>query len=170
MSKYKYAIIWLVLAVGIACLTGSLNLPTYHRLAEKGVSGSATIVELLPQFHNTVRYEYHVAGQTYQGRMGSRPPNPPSEQLGIGQSVVIYYDPEHPEVSVLGEPKAMFDGETFPVMLAALVLPSFAVFGLSQAHYQASSVLANPSVTTFVGLAICLAFLIVFIIRLAKGI
>jgi hypothetical protein len=67
----KYAIIWLVLAFVIACLVWSQNLPTFHRLAENGVSENATIVELLPQIHNTVRYEYRVAGQTYQGRMGS---------------------------------------------------------------------------------------------------
>jgi len=127
----KYAIIWLGLAVGIGCLVGSLNLPTFHRLAEKGVSEKATIVELLPKFHNTVRYEYQVAGETYQGRMGSSRPNPPSEQLGIGQSVVIYYDPEHPQVSVLGDPKGMFYEETFAVMFAALMGSTFIVLRLA---------------------------------------
>ena len=132
----KYAILWLVLAVVIACVVGSLNLPTNHRLAEKGVSENATIVELLPQIHNTVHYEYQVAGQTFQGRMGSRQPNPPSEQLGVGQSVVIYYDPEHPEVSVLGDPKLMFSGEIFPVVLAALGGPTFIVFVLARREYE----------------------------------
>ena len=131
----KYVILWLVLAVAIGCLVGSQNLPTYHRLAERGVSGKATIVELLPQIHNTVRYEYQVAGQTYQGRMGSRQPNPPTEQLGVGQSVVIYYAPEHPEISVLGDPKLMFSGETFPVLLAALIGPTFIVFVLARREY-----------------------------------
>ena len=131
----KYVILWLVLAVAIGCLVGSQNLPTYHRLAERGVSGKATIVELLPQIHNTVRYEYQVAGQTYQGRMGSRQPNPPTEQLGVGQSVVIYYAPEHPEISVLGDPKLMFSSETFPVLLAALIGPTFIVFVLARREY-----------------------------------
>jgi hypothetical protein len=138
--RMKYAIIWLVSAVVIACVIGSQNLPTFHRLAEKGVSEKATIVELLPQIHNTVRYEYQVAGQTFQGRMGSRQPNPPSEQLGVGQSVVIYYDPEHPEVSVLGDPKLMFSSETAPVMLAALIFPTFIVFVLAWREYEGKKV------------------------------
>ena len=141
----KYVILWLVLAVAIGCLVGSQNLPTYHRLAERGVSGKATIVELLPQIHNTVRYEYQVAGQTYQGRMGSRQPNPPTEQLGVGQSVVIYYAPEHPEVSVLGDPKLMFSSETFPVLLAALIGPTFIVFVLARREYERKTVNAKAA-------------------------
>lgn len=138
----KYAIIWLVLAVVIGCLIGSQNLPTFHRLAERGVSEEAAVVELLPQYHNTVRYEYHVAGKTFQGQMGSRPPNPPSEQLGVGQSVVICYDPMHPEISVLGDPQLMFNSETVPVLLAAFMGPTFIVFVLAQREYESKKV--NP--------------------------
>src|ERR1700761_3105067 len=127
----KYVILWLVLAVIIGCMIGSQDLPTYHRLAERAISGKATVIELLPQQHNTLRYEYQVAGQTYQGRMGSRQPNPPAEQLGVGQSVVIYYDPEHPEVSVPGDPRLMFNNEMFLVALAALMAPTFIVFILA---------------------------------------
>jgi hypothetical protein len=49
------------------------------------------------------------------------------EQLAVGQSVVIYYDPEHPEISVLGDPKPMLKNETISVALAALVVPTFLV-------------------------------------------
>ena len=138
----KYAILWLVLAVVTGFFIGSQNLPTFHRLAERGVSENATVVELLPQFHKTVRYEYHVAGQAYQGRMGSRAPNPPSEQLGVGQSVIICYDPEHPDVSVLGDPKLMFSSETVPVLLAAFMAPTFIVFVLARREYESKKV--NP--------------------------
>lgn len=123
----RYILTWLVLSVVIAIGIGSLNWPSYHHLAKRGVSGRATVIELLPKIHNTLRYEYHVAGQTFQGQMQSWLPNPPLEQLGIGQSLVIYYDPEHPEKSVLGDPKPMLVNETISVALAAILFPTFFV-------------------------------------------
>jgi hypothetical protein len=93
----RYIFTWLGLSVVVAIGIGSLSWPGDHHLAERGVSGRATVIELLPKIHNTLRYEYHVAGQTFQGQMQSWLPNPPVEQLGVGQSLVIYYDPEHPE-------------------------------------------------------------------------
>ncbi len=123
----RYVITWLVLAVVIAIGVGSLTLLSYRRMAVRGASGQATVIELLPQIHNTVRYEYHVAGRTFQGQMQSWSPNPSLEQLAVGQSVFIYYDPEHPEASVLGDPKPMLKNETISVALAAFVVPTFLV-------------------------------------------
>ena len=115
----------MVLAVVIAIGIGSLNCPFYRRMAVRGVSGQATVIELLPQMHDTVRYEYHVAGRAFRGQWQSRSPNPPSEHLAVGQSVVIYYDPENPGASVLGYPKPMLKNETMSVALAALAVPTF---------------------------------------------
>lgn len=123
----RYAITWLVLATVIAVGIGSLNWPAYHRLVEVGVSGQASVLELLPKIHNTVRYEYHVGGHMFEGQMQSWQPNPPLEQLRVGQPLVIYYDPQHPAQSVLGNPKPMLQNETISVALAAIVFPSFIV-------------------------------------------
>ena len=123
----KYAITWLLLAIVIAVGIGSLNWPAYRRMAAQRISGKATVVELLPKIHNTVRYEYKVGGQTFQGQMQSWQPNPPLEQLGVGQSLVIYYDPQRPEASVLGDPKPILRNETVSVLLAAFAVPTFVV-------------------------------------------
>jgi|SRR3954471_1581540 hypothetical protein len=123
----RYAITWLVLATAIAIGIGSLNWPAYHRLAVRGVSGQASVVELLPKFHNTVRYEYRVGEKVFEGQMQAWQPNPPLEQLRVGQPLVIYYDPQHPEQSVLGDPKAILQNETVSVALAAIGVPSFIV-------------------------------------------
>jgi hypothetical protein len=93
----------------------------------RGVPAQATVSELLPQIHDTLRYEYHVAGRGFQGQMQSWSPNPPLEQLSVGQSLVIYYDPEHPEESVLGDPAPMLKNETISIALAAILLPGFFV-------------------------------------------
>jgi Protein of unknown function (DUF3592) len=123
----KYAITWMVLAIVIAVGIGSLNWPAYCRMAARGVSGKATVVELLPKIHNTVRYEYAVGGQTFQGQMQSWQPNPSLEQLSVGQSLVIFYDPQQPDASVLGDPKPILRNETISVLLAAFGVPTFVV-------------------------------------------
>ena len=61
----------------------------------------------------------------FQGQMQSGPPNPPLEQLSIGQSLAIYYDPEHPEDSVLGDPKPIFKIETISIDSLLLVYLRF---------------------------------------------
>ncbi len=123
----RYALTWLALALAIAVVIGRLNWPAYRRIAAVGVRGQATVVELLPNIHNTVRYEYFVAGRAFQGQMQSWQPNPSLQQLGVGEPLVIYYDPQHPEESVLGDPKPMFQNETISVGLAAVVFPTFVV-------------------------------------------
>ena len=123
----RYAITWLVLATVVAVGIGSLNWPSYHRLAVAGVPGQATVVELLPKTHNTVRYEYRVGGQVFEGQMQAWQPNAPLEQLRVGQPLIIYYDPQHPAQSVLGDPKPILQNEIVSVALAAIGVPSFIV-------------------------------------------
>jgi hypothetical protein len=126
-ALFRLAITWLLLAILIAICMGNVNWPAYRRLAARGVSGRATVVELLPQAHDLVRYQYAVDGQTFQGQMQSWQPNPPFEQLRIGQSLVVFYDPRHPDASVLGDPKPILRNETVSVLLAAFGMPTLVV-------------------------------------------
>ena len=125
----RYLIAWLALAVVVGIGIGNLNWPNYRRMVVRGVSGQATVVELLPKIHNTVRYEYRVARQSFQGQMQSWQPNPPLEQLRVGEPLVIYYDPGHPEDSVLGDPRSMLRNETISIALAAVGLPTLLIVG-----------------------------------------
>jgi len=127
LMTMRYVLTWLLLAAVFAIGIGSLNWPAYHRMALQGVLGQATVIELHPEFHNTVRYEYCVAGRTFRGQMQSWGPNPELQQLSVGQPLVIYYNPEHPEASVLGDPKPILKNETQSVALAALLFPTFIV-------------------------------------------
>jgi len=121
----RYVLTWVSLVVAVAIGFGSLNWWSYRRLADRGALTQATIIELMPKVHNTLRYEYHVAGRAFQGQMQSWPPNPTWDKLGIGQSVIIFYDPEHPETSVFGDPKPMLRNESISVALAAILFPTF---------------------------------------------
>jgi hypothetical protein len=141
----KYMLTWFALTVVFTIGIGSLNWPAYHRMAVRGISGQATVIELHPEFHNTVRYEYRVAGQTFRGQMQSWGPNPELRQLSVGQPLVIYYDSEHPETSVLGDPRPMLKNETVSVALAALLFPTFIVLVWA---WRTSRKHANQRVTT----------------------
>lgn len=123
----KYAITWLVLAVAIAIGWGSLDLPSYRRLVTQGIRAEGKIIELHPEHHNTARYGYLVAGQTFVGQKQSWQPNPPLEEMRVGQTVVVYYDPESPEQSVLGDPKPILQNEIISIALAAVIGPAFIV-------------------------------------------
>jgi hypothetical protein len=96
----KWAMLWLILAVVFALGIGSLNVPLFNRLITNGVREQATAVKLTPEFHNTVCYEYQVGGMKFEGQSQSWLPNPPLEQIKVGESLVIYYDPLNPSRSV----------------------------------------------------------------------
>jgi Protein of unknown function (DUF3592) len=75
--------------------------------------------------HATVRYRYNVDGREFFGQRQPRPPNPSFERLAEGAPLTVWYDPEHPEVSVLGLPGALLQGEAISVMLWAVIAPTF---------------------------------------------
>ena len=136
----KYAVLWFVLVIAIAGGLGCLNVPTYRQLVAYGVPGRATVVELLPANHNSLRYEYQVDGRTLQGQMQSWPPNPPLEQIKVGQTVVIYYDSAHPGVSVLGNPHGMLENKITSVGLAAIGLPTLLVIAWVYSNFRKQAV------------------------------
>lgn len=123
----KYVIVWLVLALVFTVGVGCFNLPAFYKLSTLGVLGSATVTEVTPEYHNTLRYQYQVGGGTYQGRMQTWTPNPGLDQIKVGQQVVIYYDPKNPGLSVPGDPKRMLKNEILSVALVGLVFPSLIV-------------------------------------------
>jgi hypothetical protein len=123
----RYTLTWIALALAIAVGIGSINLPFLTRLTSRGVVGHGVVLELLPKIHNTVRYEYLVSGRKIEGQTQSSSPNNPPEQLKVGQSLVVCYDPLHPESSVLGYPRPILINEIVSVLLAATLGPTLIV-------------------------------------------
>jgi hypothetical protein len=126
----KWAILWLVIAATVAFVIGSLNVPHFYRLVMSGVQAKATVLELTPQIHGSVRYEYLVGGRKFEGQRAPWRPNPPMEQIKAGESLEIYYDPVSPAISVPGDPKPMLMNELISVGMACLLVPTAIVFTL----------------------------------------
>jgi hypothetical protein len=123
----KFVLAWLTLAAAVVFGLGSLNWRAYRGLAVRGVTCQASVTEITLSHHNTVRYTYLVDGRPYAGQTQTGLPNPPPEQLKIGDKLIAYYDSIHPEISVLGDPNAILHNETLFIALAAIVIPTVLV-------------------------------------------
>jgi hypothetical protein len=124
----RYVAIWIVLMLAFLIGLGNVNWIGLHRLTIRGVSGDGVVTELTPENHDRVYYTYQVAGNTFDGRGQSWPPNRSS--LSVGDSVVIWYDPEQPKISVLGNPRPMLRNETISILLVTLFCPALIVITL----------------------------------------
>ena len=85
-------IIWLALTVIFALLK-------YRRLAKWGVAIEGQVIAKEPGNHQFIRYSDSVGQQTYSGLGNAGRGNPAFEQLNIGDSVKVFYDPDDPKDS-----------------------------------------------------------------------
>jgi hypothetical protein len=131
----KWLIVWLVSAIAIAFVIGNLNVPLYEHLITRGVPAKATVVELTPQNHGRVRYVYHVGGTRFERQDSPSPPNA-TGQVAVGESLIIYYDPLNPFLSVAGDPKPRLTNELIAIAMAALILPTLIVFILKSKEQE----------------------------------
>src|SRR5436190_6982616 len=122
--KMKYAIAWFVLACLLGIFLSQLNWVAYLKLMRRGLRTEGTVIQAIPEMHGTVRYSYEAGGRKYEGQTQPTMPNPPIDRLKPGAVVTIYYDPQTPEKSVLGNPNLLFRNETITIVLVVLLLPT----------------------------------------------
>jgi hypothetical protein len=123
-----YVAAWACLAIASAVLMGMINLPLYWTLAKRGVPVTGSVMEITAKIHNTVRYQYVVAGQTYNGQARPFPPNAATQQQKEGAELSVYYDPQSPNRSVLGAPGLMLHNEIIFVISEAIFMSSSVLF------------------------------------------
>jgi hypothetical protein len=123
----RYVLVWLCIALACALLAASFNWSGYHRLATHGVRTTGTVTAVLPEDHASARYRYEVGGQSLEGQFSPWPPNPPLEDLRVGEVVTVWYDPTSPGYSVLGDPGPILRNETETVLLGPLWLATWVV-------------------------------------------
>ncbi len=118
--------------LGILCffifsaLIGSRNLKKYEILAENGKKAEmATVLLKEPTNHQFVNYTYQVHGIRYEGSGRAGNGNPEFEQLNSGDIVTVFYDPNSPEISILGNPQIWFEQEQNSVYYGSLIMATF---------------------------------------------
>jgi len=122
------AIIWLVMACGMYYGIGSLNMPKFNTLSQRGVETIGKITKLEPRNHASVSYSFFAKnGKGYFNIGHSGFENPDFNALAIGQTVIVFYDDKNPDTSSLGYPKDQRKNELISLIMAAVGIPTFMV-------------------------------------------
>lgn len=76
-----------------------------RRLSKVGIRTTGRIVELLPHQHQSVRYEFEAGGRRYVKLGGVSSIGKTPLNMSIGDIVPLYYRPDDPTVSWIGNPE-----------------------------------------------------------------
>ena len=110
--------------------TQFLNWFEYRHLAQVGIKAVGRVTAKEPENHNFVRYTFQVNGKSYDGIGSAGGENPEFEELRIGTNVNIYYDPENPDFSFLGNPHKQAASATAGVIFTSLIGSLLSMLGL----------------------------------------
>ena len=117
-------LMWLALALTFAGIgSAALDWAKWHGLAERGVEAEGRVIAKEPENHEFVRYSYVVGGETYSGVGSAGRGNPEFEQLNTGDRVKVFYDPDNPNESILGDPQEQASSINRGVLFLAVVGP-----------------------------------------------
>lgn len=123
--------IWL----GITCIfalfaTSKLDPGKYRGLASKGVAVQGRVTGKEPENHQFLVYSYTVGQAVYSGKGNAGRGNPSFEQLKVGDPVKVYYDPDSPQISFLGDPIEQSASVSKAVIFMTILGPIILVMGL----------------------------------------
>ncbi len=135
LRLFAIGLTWLALA-GLSLAIGLVFFNPFpdYRLAKSSVRTEGRVTALEPANHEIVRYAYRV-GAEYNGSGHGGSGNPVFRNLRVGESVIVFYDPAHPEVSSLGYPEGPLSGNLWGVISTTLFLPICIIFVLYRLGY-----------------------------------
>ena len=123
----RFLLLWLIGALLIALGLGRVNLPGLYSLTRRGIETCGTLTAFESNNHRTVHYSYEVNGKMYSG----------IQQGGAGERVTalssrcqgyeVFYLPEAPHISCIGDPLPMLWNEVITLFLVILIFPPFAL-------------------------------------------
>ena len=95
------------------------------RFEKKGVSIYGKAIEKYPENHATIKYSYEIEGKQFFGFGNAGNGNAGFDEIRIGQKVIVFYDRESPEISMMGYPQSSFQANKFAIILSAIFFPIF---------------------------------------------
>ena len=124
-------LIYVVLVIFFALIGLTvLEWPKYQKLSRDALKTVGRVVGKEPSNHNFVRYSFEVDHMLFAGIGNAGGENPSFDELKVGDSVIVYYDPEDPNRSFLGNPKSQATSATTGVIFIALVGSVLSIIGL----------------------------------------
>lgn len=101
-----FIVAWVLLSVsmytGASAIFDSSGLKFFE---EHGETVYGNVASKEEQNHQLIHYTYEVDGTKYSGEGRAGAGNPTFNELDIGESVVVFYDPTVPSMSILGYPQ-----------------------------------------------------------------
>ncbi len=127
MRILGWLVLWLAFATVIGTVTGQQCL-RYYRLSKGGLVVQGLISDKKP--HEQIGYSFEVNGHSYHGVGRTGVGFPSFNQISVGDTVSVYYLPEHPEVNCVGEPSRLYSDELSSVLMVALLFPTVIIGAL----------------------------------------
>lgn len=121
-----FLFIWLLLAaIGGGIGFWVFNPSETEQFTKTGVGIYGKVTGTEPDNHRLVKYSYEVNGKKYTGDGYAGRGNPNFEQIQVGREVIIYYDAEAPEKSILGYPQLYNSANKSGILFSAIFFPVF---------------------------------------------
>lgn len=112
-------------SVGFVVGSFLLNQDDIQQFTEKGIAVYGKVTSKEPDNHQVVRYSYNVGDRRYTGAGNAGRGNPNFDQIQIGQQIIVYYDSENPEKSILGYPQYYASTNHIGVLFVTIFFPVF---------------------------------------------
>jgi hypothetical protein len=119
--------VWLVLACVFGIGLGSFNLSTFWALSKRGVSTQGYVLKTEKEV--LIQYRFRVGQKVYIHSDLS----PVTQKLKPGARVPVLYDPQNPQVSILGPVKPRLDNELMTIGLVILCFPALLMYWFKKA-------------------------------------
>jgi len=124
-SMKRFLLLWFVGASLLGLGLGSFNIPSLYRLMRRGIETTGTITDFEPNNHRTVHYSIDVNGKSYSGSQQGGAEGEETSVSSISTRRAVFYLPDDPNVSCIGNPAPMLKNEIIPIVLAMLFIPTF---------------------------------------------
>ncbi len=132
----RFLSLWFAGASLVAFGIGQFNVPLLYRLTRRGVTTCGTVTGFEPNNHRTVHYSYQVNDKIYSGAQEGGVGGETSASSNHCGGNVVFYLPERPDVSCIGDPAPMLKNEIIPIALAMLFIPPFSLLS-ARSRYPA---------------------------------
>lgn len=108
-------------AIGLVLMVNEWR--TDNQIAARQRTTSGVITAHAPTNHNQYAYKFEVEDKSYTGWEG-----PKGRELAIGETVMVYYDPENPNKSALTDFHELGTASVGPIPLILFGIGTVAVF------------------------------------------
>ena len=107
-----------------------LDWQKWHELAKYGIETNGHVVRKEPDNHRFIQYSYTVDQQTYSGLGNAGEDSPEFDQLNVGDVVRVFYNPDNPKESILGNPESQARSIRNGILFLAIFGPLISMIGL----------------------------------------